>query len=170
MARIGESIDVPERTLTIGVIFTGIALLFLVSAVSYFVYELINPIAQAEQSAGKAVGSLFGALAAIFDLIAAPFRWLYSKFASNTGGSSTGITVQGAPAVLSNPSTPMDQVPLPGTAQWVDYNNIGPAALDNSNAPVCPVGYFPQMDSNGVYVCVPSDTPSQSRLAVPLTV
>lgn len=130
------------------VISAGIILLVL--AVIYFVNEALQPILTIEKQASTVTGGISNFLSSILNLLAAPFKWLLGKFGMGTSSSPTS-SATGAiitPAVFSNPPSP-------------DSNNIGPAIMDSAGNPSCPVGYTPQLDSRGTFVCVPNSSPQQ---------
>lgn len=129
------------------VVSAGIILLVL--AVIYFVNEALQPLFAVEKQASTVTGAISNFLSSILNLLAAPFKWLLGKFGgtnSSPTSSTTGAII--TPAVFSNPPSP-------------DSNNIGPAIMDSAGNPSCPIGYTPQMNSSGVYVCVPNSAPQQ---------
>jgi hypothetical protein len=177
-------VSVNERAGSPELILTGIALLALVLAIIYFVYQTLQPVLAVAKQATSVTGSIASFFDTILALLSKPFAWILGKLNGTPTGNVTLPLCSQVPIGSTSGSCIPDPVPssgpngpaqlgrmmftptvTPALSLVADANNIGAAPLDNNNNPVCANGYTPMMDSTGVWVCVPNSAqaPFQSK-------
>ena len=141
-----SGISVSEESGSPELIVLSAGVIILVLAAVYFVNEALQPVLAVEQQASSVTGSIASALSSIFNLLAAPFKWLLGWLGKGSSGSSSSVGITVTPAVST-------------------YSNIGTAILDASGNPSCPLGYTPVLDVTGVYICTPTAQAPQQQIA-----